>query len=379
MRVHPDLSWHAACLKCADCGCSLDESCTCFVKDGKTYCKTDYARLFITKCVKCGVAFSKNDFVMRAGTAVYHINCFRCSACNRQLVPGDEFAQRERSLLCKLDNESLERSSSASSGDSVGGAAACRDAAAGLESAGAGAGGLKQQQQLDNNFTTLDTRDGGRSAATRPPSCKVARLCGGGGGHQGTTGPHPMQSSHKEGKTTRIRTVLNEKQLHTLRTCYAANPRPDALMKEQLVEMTGLSPRVIRVWFQNKRCKDKKKSILIKQLQQNGGAADKHLMSSMQAVGLSSQALPHDGQPPCGKRLHGGDVAMYSRGGGNEWGLLDGWYHAERPSGYHHSMMGSLYGSDDSSTYAADDDMYVPPGSPSSRFSDASTSPQSND
>lgn len=62
--------------------------------------------------------------------------------------------------------------------------------------------------------------------------------------------------------------MLNEKQLHTLRTCYAANPRPDALMKEQLVEMTGLSPRVIRVWFQNKRCKDKKRSIMMKQLQQ---------------------------------------------------------------------------------------------------------------
>ena len=50
-----------------------------------------------------------------------------------------------------------------------------------------------------------------------------------------------------------MRTVLNEKQLFTLRTCYGANPRPDALMKEQLVEMTSLSPRVIRVWFQNKR------------------------------------------------------------------------------------------------------------------------------
>lgn len=49
-----------------------------------------------------------------------------------------------------------------------------------------------------------------------------------------------------------------------LRTCYNANPRPDALMKEQLVEMTGLSPRVIRVWFQNKRCKDKKKTIALK-------------------------------------------------------------------------------------------------------------------
>ena len=78
----------------------------------------------------------------------------------------------------------------------------------------------------------------------------------GGGGH------------HRKDKTTRVRTVLNEKQLHTLRTCYGANPRPDALMKEQLVEMTGLSPRVIRVWFQNKRCKDKKKTILLKQMQE---------------------------------------------------------------------------------------------------------------
>lgn len=77
----------------------------------------------------------------------------------------------------------------------------------------------------------------------------------------------PQVHKNPEQKTTRVRTVLNEKQLHTLRTCYAANPRPDALMKEQLVEMTGLSPRVIRVWFQNKRCKDKKKSILMKQIQ----------------------------------------------------------------------------------------------------------------
>ena len=56
-------------------------------------------------------------------------------------------------------------------------------------------------------------------------------------------------------KTARARTVLSEKQLNILKTCYSANPRPDALMKEQLTEMTGLSPRVIRVWFQNKRCK----------------------------------------------------------------------------------------------------------------------------
>lgn len=40
-------------------------------------------------------------------------------------------------------------------------------------------------------------------------------------------------------------------------------------MKEQLVEMTSLSPRVIRVWFQNKRCKDKKRQLLLKQMEQH--------------------------------------------------------------------------------------------------------------
>ena len=45
LRVAPDLEWHAACLKCIDCGQSLDETCTCFVRDGKTYCRRDYTRL----------------------------------------------------------------------------------------------------------------------------------------------------------------------------------------------------------------------------------------------------------------------------------------------------------------------------------------------
>nr|CAD7570373.1 unnamed protein product [Timema californicum] len=65
--------------------------------------------LFGTKCSKCGLSFSKNDFVMRAKTKIYHIECFRCSACERQLIPGDEFALREDGLFCKEDHEVLEK------------------------------------------------------------------------------------------------------------------------------------------------------------------------------------------------------------------------------------------------------------------------------
>lgn len=46
---------------------------------------------------------------MRAKTKIYHIDCFRCSACERQLIPGDEFALREDGLFCKEDHEVLEK------------------------------------------------------------------------------------------------------------------------------------------------------------------------------------------------------------------------------------------------------------------------------
>lgn len=65
-------------------------------------------RLFGTKCDKCGLSFSKNDFVMRAKTKIYHIECFRCTACERQLIPGDEFALRDDGLFCKEDHEHLD-------------------------------------------------------------------------------------------------------------------------------------------------------------------------------------------------------------------------------------------------------------------------------
>ena len=101
----------------------------------------------------------------------------------------------------------------------------------------------------------------------RPPPTSSSSSTASSSSNQVTVGPCGSKSANsgsgmRKDKTTRMRTVLNEKQLLTLRTCYSANPRPDALMKEQLVEMTQLSPRVIRVWFQNKRT-SKKKTIFL--------------------------------------------------------------------------------------------------------------------
>ncbi|CAG2103788.1 unnamed protein product [Medioppia subpectinata] len=233
-----NLEWHAACLKCADCHQFLDESCTCFVRDGKTYCKRDYLRLFGAKCANCSKSFSKSDLVMRARNKIYHIDCFRCIACSRQLTRGDEFALRDDGLFCKEDHEVLQKNGPIANSD--------------------------KDINASNGLSIKPIPLGRHRESGRPSG-------------------HKQSAEHKP---TRVRTVLNEKQLHTLRTCYNANPRPDALMKEQLVEMTGLSPRVIRVWFQNKRCKDKKRSILMKQMQQQEKDGRQLNLSSMRGVPL---------------------------------------------------------------------------------------------
>ena len=43
-KVLPDMQWHESCLKCSECDCKLEENSTCFVKNGKAYCKNDYAK-----------------------------------------------------------------------------------------------------------------------------------------------------------------------------------------------------------------------------------------------------------------------------------------------------------------------------------------------
>ncbi|XP_054160623.1 insulin gene enhancer protein isl-1-like isoform X2 [Oppia nitens] len=246
LRVSPDLEWHAACLKCADCHQFLDESCTCFVRDGKTYCKSDYLRLFGAKCANCSKSFSKSDLVMRARNKIYHIDCFRCIACSRQLTRGDEFALRDDGLFCKAHHEEFDKSGSiADTNKDI-------NTPNGLSLSNGPNG-----PNSDINGNSISPNSGAHLQMAAEPLPMVRHREG-----------RPSVKHSAEHKPTRVRTVLNEKQLHTLRTCYNANPRPDALMKEQLVEMTGLSPRVIRVWFQNKRCKDKKRSILMKQMQQ---------------------------------------------------------------------------------------------------------------
>lgn len=60
------------------------------------------------------------------------------------------------------------------------------------------------------------------------------------------------------------RTTIKAKQLEALRATFAATPKPSRNIREKLAQETGLNMRVIQVWFQNRRSKERR-------LKQSGG------------------------------------------------------------------------------------------------------------
>ncbi|KAB7498592.1 LIM/homeobox protein Lhx2 [Armadillidium nasatum] len=52
-----------------------------------------------------------------------------------------------------------------------------------------------------------------------------------------------------------MRTSFKHHQLRTMKSYFALNQNPDAKDLKQLAQKTGLSKRVLQVWFQNARAK----------------------------------------------------------------------------------------------------------------------------
>ncbi|CAH2988769.1 unnamed protein product [Chilo suppressalis] len=78
------------------------------------------------------------------------------------------------------------------------------------------------------------------------PDYEAARAKGGEGSLDG------------DAASKRPRTTITAKQLETLKSAYSSSPKPARHVREQLAHDTGLDMRVVQVWFQNRRAKEKR-------------------------------------------------------------------------------------------------------------------------
>lgn len=111
---------------------------------------------------------------------------------------------------------------------------------------------------------------------------------GGGGGGSGDGGA----GSKRRGP----RTTIKAKQLEILKTAFSQTPKPTRHIREQLAKETGLPMRVIQVWFQNKRSKERR----LKQLTSMGRSpffAGSRKMRGF-PLNLNHGGIPGDEGPP---------------------------------------------------------------------------------
>ena len=61
-------------------------------------------RRFGPKCSGCGLGISTQDLVRKARDKVFHLKCFTCFVCHKQLVTGEElYVVGDTKFVCKED------------------------------------------------------------------------------------------------------------------------------------------------------------------------------------------------------------------------------------------------------------------------------------
>lgn len=70
-------------------------------------------------------------------------------------------------------------------------------------------------------------------------------------------------SVDQDGRKIRVRSQIADDQLAVLKECYAANPRPKREELCRIADRIGFSVRVVQVWFQNNRARDRREGRLV--------------------------------------------------------------------------------------------------------------------
>ena len=208
---------HEACLTCDICDKDLETSC--YTKYGQLYCHEDYYKMFGPKCHSCQNAFKLHEEIRNCGPYQYHLGCFKCSVCDLTLETGMRFGAGEDGILYCETHFNIIKSEAQEA---------------------------EEANKCETSFTseTCDEDNKSESPENRD--------------NEEQDEEDEDKKEGKDGKRRGPRTTIKAKQLEMLRNVFNQNMKPTRAMREQLAKDTGLSMRVIQVWFQNKRSKEKR-------------------------------------------------------------------------------------------------------------------------
>ncbi|KAK3542049.1 hypothetical protein QTP86_011349 [Hemibagrus guttatus] len=175
-------------------------------------------QLFSVRCRACTEVISPAELVMRAGDAVFHLHCFCCSVCDCRLQKGDRCVLVGDKLLCTQHYQCTLSSPTTTDSEVTIIQYSNRDFRSRSEEEDDG----EDERNLKLSGDRNPTRDGEHKRPKRP------------------------------------RTILTTQQRRAFKASFEVSSKPCRKVRETLAAETGLSVRVVQVWFQNQRAKMKK-------------------------------------------------------------------------------------------------------------------------
>ncbi|OTF69339.1 LIM/homeobox protein Lhx9-like protein [Euroglyphus maynei] len=251
-----DQHWHVSCLKCSQCKVNLQAEPSCFSRDGLIFCKSDYYRLFtMRRCSRCGEGIYASELVMRVRDHnVYHLQCFTCAWCNVTLAQGDLFGVRDNLINNSPHSHGHHHQQNHSNSHSQ------SDPESGAINSLSNESLSSPPTRNTHSPVMTNSLDGGGPlsglAASIENSCNsqlASSAMNSLASHQSLGSGNSSGSSNQ--RTKRMRTSFKHHQLRTMKSYFGINQNPDAKDLKALAQKTGLSKRVLQVWFQNARAK----------------------------------------------------------------------------------------------------------------------------
>uniref|UniRef100_A0A669D2D7 LIM homeobox transcription factor 1, alpha n=1 Tax=Oreochromis niloticus TaxID=8128 RepID=A0A669D2D7_ORENI len=218
----------------------------------------------------------RDRFLLRVTDGLWHEDCVRCAACGDALT--NSCFLRDRKLYCKRDYADLFAVR----------CAGCTEAISPAELVMRAGAAVFHLRCFTCSVCSCRLQTGDRCVLR-----EGQLLCAREGYHQCLASPSSSETDTEKPKTQptsskrpkRPRTILTTQQRRTFKASFEVSSKPCRKVRETLAAETGLSVRVVQVWFQNQRAKMKK--LARRQQQQEQQQTQEHVTSEMKHLGSS--------------------------------------------------------------------------------------------
>lgn len=211
------------------------------------------SRLFLkNRCLGCGDRIGSDELVMRTIDNVFHLKCFACVVCGVQLQKGEQYVVKQSQLFCRSDYEKE----------------------------------VEMLQGFNGSLTLKRIRDVHHVLTPLSPNADFVD------DYFAEDAVFPSKVDGRRGPK-RPRTILNTQQRRAFKASFDVSPKPCRKVRETLAKETGLSLRIVQVWFQNQRAKVKKIQKKARQ-DPNRAAAAKTCNSETESLGGGESSREHD-------------------------------------------------------------------------------------